>query len=68
MDALLNELLTQGEPGTLEGDTHMYWHILISAIIFVLETHGEAIAKDTKNPFDDLAIQALIKALKLIKV
>lgn len=46
----------------------MYWKILISAVIFVLETHGEAIAKDTKNPFDDLAIQALIKTLKLIKV
>ena len=45
----------------------MYWNILISALVYILETHGEEIVKDTKNPFDDVALQAVKQALKLVK-
>jgi hypothetical protein len=45
----------------------MFWTALLNVLVYALETYGDDIVKSTKNPFDDVALKALISALKLIK-
>lgn len=44
----------------------MFWDAVLETALFVLEKFGEKIVKSTENSIDDLALKALISALRLI--
>ncbi|XVJ50900.1 MAG: hypothetical protein HEQ32_01940 [Vampirovibrio sp.] len=43
------------------------WKIVSFGLVSVLEKYGDEIANNTKNPFDDIAIKAIVTVLKTLK-
>lgn len=44
------------------------WKVLISQAVHFLEDHGRELVEDTKTPFDDLTLEALLKVLKVLQM
>jgi hypothetical protein len=44
----------------------MFWNALLNVLVYALETYGDDIVKSTKNPFDDVALKAILGTLKVI--
>jgi hypothetical protein len=45
----------------------MFWNAVLKLALYALEEFGDDIVKSTKNPFDDVALKAVVNALKLLK-
>jgi hypothetical protein len=45
----------------------MFWTALLNVLVYALETYGDDIVKSTKNPFDDVALKAILSALKVFE-
>jgi hypothetical protein len=45
----------------------MFWTAILKIALYALEEFGDDIVKSTKNPFDDVALKAVVNALKLLK-
>jgi len=43
----------------------MFWNAVLKLALYALEEFGDDIVKSTKNPFDDVALKAVVNALKL---
>jgi len=43
----------------------MFWTAILKLALYALEEFGDDIVKSTKNPFDDVALKAVVNALKL---
>lgn len=44
----------------------MFWNALLNVIVYALEMYGDDIVKSTSNPFDDVALKAILGTLKVI--